>query len=83
MSYRVQCALWFVHSNEKSNTAVAFEEIKYINNHYDYYPDINVEYKPENWGKYEGDIVCIDYGLDNKQSIKERKMIYASKSKHT
>ena len=59
---------------------VTFEEVKRINTEdYDYYPDINVEYKPENWGKVENKLVCLDYGIEDKNLIKERRSYLESK----
>ena len=38
-----------------------------------YHPDINVEYKTENWGRLEGRVVCLDYGLSDKESTRDRR----------
>ncbi len=38
----------------------------------DFYPDIDVEYNAENWGKFRGNVVCVDYGLPEKQMIADR-----------
>ena len=39
----------------------------------DYYPDIDVEYKPENWGRLRDRVVCVDYGKPYKTDVAERR----------
>jgi len=46
---------------------------------YDYYPDVLMEYKPENWGQLDGKVVCLDYGIDNANLINKQRAYYESK----
>ncbi len=39
----------------------------------DDYPDIHVEYKPENWGRLNGRLVAVDYGLWDAQEVRDRR----------
>lgn len=58
----------------RAHQPVSFEEIQVINsNEYDYYPDIDVEYKPENWGKIGEKLVCLDYGLEESEVVQQRR----------
>jgi hypothetical protein len=52
-------------------SAVTFDEIVAADR--DDYPDINVEYKPDNWGRLRGRVVCFDYGLSDEASVQERR----------
>jgi len=42
---------------------------KAIENEYDYHPEPNIEYKPENWGVIDGNLVCLDYGHSTTESM--------------
>ena len=65
----------------KANQPVSFAEVQEADNCYDYYPDAPMEYKPENWGKVEGKVVCLDYGIDNANLIdKERDYLESKKN---
>ena len=55
----------------KADQPVTFEDIKQED--YDYYPDINVKYKSENWGRISGKVVCLDYGLAEASSVQKRR----------
>ena len=58
---------------------VSFEEI--VNADIDYYPDINVEYKPENWGRIGEKIVCLDYGIDDAGDLEDLRTYYEEKKR--
>jgi len=68
---------------KRAEQLVTFDEIVSADETLDYYPDINVEYKPENWGKVDGKLVCLDYGLDDRLLIMERRQYLASKVENT
>ena len=55
----------------KADQPVTFEDI--TREDYDYYPDINVEYKSENWGRVRGKVVCLDYGIALESLVKNRR----------
>jgi hypothetical protein len=58
----------------RAQQPVSFEDVKRANSDdYDYYPDIDVEYKPENWGRIREKIVCLDYGLEESERVKQRR----------
>ncbi len=61
---------------------VTFEEIKLANDgeYSNYYPNPDMEYKPENWGKIEGKIVCLDYGIDELELITKIRRKYREMS---
>ena len=72
----------FVLIMKRSKQPVAFDGVKRVNDEcYGYYPDINVEYKPENWGEIEGKIVCLDYGLEDEESVIKQRTYLQSFSK--
>jgi hypothetical protein len=49
----------------------------------DCYPDIHVEYKPENWGRLNGRIVAVDYGIwDACEVLKQRKYLKSFPATH-
>jgi hypothetical protein len=43
----------------------------------DYYPDITAETKPDNFGRLNGRIVAVDYGLPDSDLVAERRAYYA------
>jgi hypothetical protein len=45
----------------------------------DYYPDVDVEWKPENWGRLNGSVVAVDYGLWDARAVHERHEYLKSK----
>lgn len=59
----------------RAEQPVSVEDIERANSEeYDhYYPDIHVEYKPENWGKIGNKILCLDYGLAESECVKKRR----------
>lgn len=58
----------------RAEQPISFDDIKRVNEEdYDYYPDIDVEYKPENWGRIRDKIVCLDYGLAETDLVRERR----------
>ena len=76
------CPIWFADPwgfvvIMPSVSRVTVEEI--LSADPDDYPDIDVEYKPENWGRLHGRVVCIDYGLSDAASVRERRK-YLSKA---
>ena len=67
---------------KRGKQPVSFDEIRRVNDEdYDYHPDINVEYKPENWGEIDGKLVCLDYGLDEPESVLKQRSYLKSFSK--
>jgi hypothetical protein len=62
---------------ERAMQPVTIEEIEAADP--DYYPDIDVEPKPENYGRLDGAIVALDYGLWDERSVRERREYLASK----
>jgi hypothetical protein len=44
------------------------------------YPAVDLEYKSENWGIVEGKMVCIDYGIDDVESVIEKRRYYDEQS---
>jgi hypothetical protein len=67
----------------RAEQPVTFDEITKSYDALDYYPDIDVEYKPENWGKVSGKLVCVDYGLEDRSLIIKRREYLASKAQNT
>mgnify|MGYP003653594499 CR=1 FL=1 len=61
---------------------VTFEEVKSANDlrYSDYYPDVDLEYKPENWGIVAGKMVCVDYGIDDSEHILKKRRYYQERS---
>ena len=58
----------------RADQPISFEDIKRATSEdYDYYPDIDVEYKSENWGRIGNKIVCLDYGIEEAVLVKERR----------
>jgi hypothetical protein len=45
----------------------------------DCYPDIDVEWKPENWGRVNDRMVAIDYGLWDGETVRKRRDYLRSK----
>ena len=39
----------------------------------DDYPDVHVEYKANNWGRLNGRIVVVDYGLWDAQEVRQQR----------
>lgn len=66
----------------RAEQPVSFVDIAEANKAYDYYPDIDVEYKPENWGKLDGKLVCLDYGIAGGEFVVERRKYLESKSRN-
>lgn len=60
----------------RAHQPVTFEDVEAADK--DCYPDIHVEYKPENWGRLGDRIVCVDYGIPFEQDVTERRR-YLSK----
>jgi hypothetical protein len=57
-------------------TATSSEVRGAVDEEYDYDTNLNIEFKPGNWGKIDGKLVCFDYGLDEASDIsKERKYL--------
>lgn len=52
---------------------VTIAEVESADQGTDYYPDIDVEYKAENWGRLGGQVVCIDFGLPDDDMIQHRR----------
>lgn len=65
----------------RAEQPVSFDEVVQADQDYDYYPDIDVEYKPENWGRIGVSIVCLDYGLDALEDIRKRREYLAIKER--
>lgn len=63
----------------KANQPVPPTELDDAIDTYDYYPDVLMEYKPENWGQLDGKVVCLDYGIDNANLINKQRAYYESK----
>jgi len=61
----------------RAEQPVSFDDIKCAD--IDYYPDIDVEYKPENWGMIEGMVVCLDYGIAEADLVIQRRAYLKSK----
>jgi hypothetical protein len=59
----------------RATQPVTLEEIK--ENDRDYYPDITAEYKPSDWGWFNGMLVAVDYGLPDLQMINDRRNSYS------
>lgn len=61
---------------------VTFEDVTLANDreYGDYYPNVDLEYKPENWGLIEGKIVCVDYGIDEAERISKKRRYYQERS---
>jgi len=65
---------------QKANQPVPSTEFEDAIELYDYYPDVDMEYyKLVNWGKLDGKVVCLDYGLDDAYSINKQRAYYESK----
>lgn len=43
----------------------------------DYYPDVHVEMKPEDWGRVDGRVLVVDYGLSDANVVRERRRYLA------
>ena len=67
----------------RAEQPVTFDEITKSNDALDYYPDIDVEYKSENWGRVDGKLVCLDYGLEDRLLIIKRRKYLASQAQNT
>ncbi len=63
----------------KAYQPVSFAEVQEADDCYDYYPDVPMEYKAENWGKVDGKVVCLDYGIDDEDSIINERAYLESK----
>lgn len=67
----------FIVIMRRADQPVSFIDIEQAD--CDYYPDIEVEYKPENWGKVGGKVVCLDYGIEEMDLVNERRAYLESK----
>lgn len=47
----------------------------------DYYPDIDCEYKPENFGRLQSGVVILDYGIPCADSVRRRREYLSSFAK--
>lgn len=56
--------------------AVTFEDV--IAADRDYYPDIHVEMKAEDWGRIDDLVVVVDYGLSGADCVRKRRRYLAS-----
>jgi hypothetical protein len=67
---------------DKATQPVTFDEIVLVNDRdYDnYYPAVDLEYKPENWGIVEGKMVCVDYGIDESELVIKKREYYEERS---
>lgn len=56
---------------------ITFEDVKIATSgKYDYYPNIILETKPEDWGCLGGRIVALDYGLPKADMVVRRRRTY-------
>ena len=44
----------------------------------DYYPSISAELKPDDYGRLKGNVVALDYGLWDKDTVNEKRNYYAN-----
>jgi hypothetical protein len=67
---------------DKATQPVTFDEIVLVNDRdYDnYYPAVDLEYKPENWGIVEGKMVCVDYGIDESELVIKKREYFEERS---
>jgi hypothetical protein len=57
---------------------VTFDEV--VASSPDYYPGITAEYKPDDYGRIDGRIVALDYGLPYAHMVIQRREYYRSKA---
>jgi hypothetical protein len=68
----------FIVVMNRANQPVTINEIEAEDP--DCYPDIDCEFgKPDNFGRFEGRIVAVDYGLSDIAHVRERRAYLASK----
>ena len=48
----------------------------------DYYPAIDAECKPEDWGRVDGRVLALDYGLSDADMVRQRREYYMSKARN-
>ena len=58
----------------KAKQPVTFEQVVAATP--DYYPDITSETKPEDFGSVKNNVFSLDYGLPDKDLVKERRAYY-------
>jgi hypothetical protein len=61
----------FVVAMARAIQPVTAEEIEAADS--DCHPNIDEEYKPENWGRLNGWVVCVDYGLWDATVLHDRR----------
>jgi hypothetical protein len=64
----------FVVVMRRASQPVTFEEI--VEADRDYHPDITSETKPEDFGRVDGHVVVLDYGLWDASDVEERRDYY-------
>lgn len=67
--------LGFMVVMPRANQPVEFCEVTGLP---DAYPDIGAETKPEDYGRIDGRVVALDYGLWDRQLVRERRKYYKS-----
>ena len=61
----------------KAEQPVSQEEIDEADD--EVYPNIEIECKPENWGRIKNKIVCLDYGIETKELVDKQREYLESK----
>lgn len=68
---------------DRASQPVTFEEVISANDqeYNDYYPNVDLEYKAENWGVLAGRMVCVDYGIDDAEQIANKRIYFQERSR--
>lgn len=62
----------------RATQPVTFEEV--VEATPDYYPDITSETKPEDFGRVDGRVLALDYGLPDADMVRQRREYYTKKA---
>lgn len=59
----------------RAKQPVTFDDVVEATSH-DYYPDVHLEMKPEDYGRLKDRVLALDYGLADAQMIRDRRKYY-------